>query len=257
MRVRAGDHPKGRARVAEEEPARRAGDDVGDEALREVGAILERPTRHAIFEAAQVEPPDPVELRADVASVAHDLDPRAAADGAGGILDRGGPLEPGAGFDPLDRDLVFGIGVARARVARERRLPRLTRRPPGDLLETRDRRVLGAEGGIEERRPEARAELCALEMPGRLSLACGGHRGAALRPSYGGRARRARAIRSGSSCRSNALQSRPRRRSRRVQRRNFRYSKRDRHAQKGCRNGGGILVGALVVAIEKSVQLIL
>jgi hypothetical protein len=78
--------------------------------------------------------------------------------------------------EPFDRQLVVGIGVADAGLARHRRLAAVAIGVPCDRLEARDRRVLRAKRRIEERLAKAHGELGAIERARRLAFANRCHR---------------------------------------------------------------------------------
>src|SRR6185369_9003178 len=88
-----------------------------------------------------------------------------------------GALDPLARREPLDREVVVGVGVAGTGLARLRRLALVPIVVPGDLLDAAERIALAIEVGIEEELPEALAELLAAERRRRLPLAYLRHRG--------------------------------------------------------------------------------
>jgi hypothetical protein len=84
-------------------------------------------------------------------------------------------LQTVAGFAPLHRQLVRGIGKARAGRLRDRRFAAVAIGLPGKFLEASQRGILGPKRRVEESLHEALVELGATQRGRRLALAYGAH----------------------------------------------------------------------------------
>src|SRR6185295_7862198 len=79
--------------------------------------------------------------------------------------------------EPLDRELVVGVGIAGPGLACLRRLAAFFVVVPGDLLDAAERGALGVEVRVEEELAKALAEFLARQLRGRLAFAYLRHRG--------------------------------------------------------------------------------
>jgi hypothetical protein len=85
-------------------------------------------------------------------------------------MTRLGGRDRGAGVEPLDGEIVVGIGKARTRLAGDRRLAAVGVGLPGDRRQPIDRRALGLEGGIGEALGEAAPEGRLVELRAGIPL---------------------------------------------------------------------------------------
>src|ERR1035441_5422616 len=100
---------------------------------------------------------------------------RAANDECAGLCLRVGPdflraLHALAGLDPIDRQVVVGVGVAGTGLPCQGRFTAIAVRLPSNRFQPADRHVFAAKGRVEVRRAKALAELDAFEIAWPLRL---------------------------------------------------------------------------------------